>query len=173
MKTRIYLMGYMGSGKSTLGKKLSSALDYQFIDLDRYIEETTGNSIEEIFQKSGETIFRKIESEALTTVSKKEKVVIALGGGTPCHEENIKIIKNSGISVYLQIPPKGLLHRLSNAKAERPRIKGKEGDELLVFIDKDLKDREKYYLQSDIIIDGLNFNRENFNKLVKETLDKS
>ena len=162
MNTRIYLMGYMGSGKSTLGKKIASAMDFQFIDLDKAIEENTHQTIAEIFNDFGEAHFRKLETKILKEVSKKEQVVIALGGGTPCFNENMEIIKSTGLSVYIEIPPKGLLNRLEHSKNIRPKIKEIKGQILLDYITKELTERELYYSQADLTVDGLNMNKNEF-----------
>ena len=92
----IYLIGLMGSGKSTLGPQLARNLQYEFIDMDSYIEEKEQLSIPQIFQKQGEDFFRKVEAEALNDLSSKQKVVISTGGGTPCFHDNLDVIKKTG-----------------------------------------------------------------------------
>jgi len=150
---RIYLIGYMGSGKSTVGKGLAKAFGLQFIDLDTYIEKRNFKTIPELFATVGEEGFRKAEQKALHEVSEFENVVIATGGGAPCFFDNMEVIKRTGKSVYLRGTPHILAERLLNSKTERPLIKGKSEEELITFIHETLAKREKWYLQADIILD--------------------
>jgi shikimate kinase len=149
---RIYLIGYMGSGKSTVGKKLAKALNLQFIDLDNFIEERNLKTIPEIFASVGEDGFRKVEQSALHEVSELENVVVATGGGAPCFFDNIELIKRTGISVYLNGTPRILAERLMNSKTERPLIKGKTKVELTEFIDDTLHKRDHWYKHADHVI---------------------
>lgn len=149
-----YLIGYMGSGKSTIGRKLANKLDIGFIDLDKYIEEKESSTIAEIFEMKGEAEFRKIEQQALIEVSKLENKVISLGGGTPCFFDNMEIINNSGVSVYLKMPIGMLVSRLINAKVQRPLIKGMNREELFSFIEEQLYEREKFYSLSSVVFDA-------------------
>ena len=142
---RIYLIGYMGCGKSSVAKKLAARLAYSCIDLDKFIEEQEGESISQLFEKKGEEGFRKIESVCLNTVSKLDNVVIATGGGTPCFENNIELINSTGISIYLKMNPIDLVNRLIDAKTERPLLKGKNKNELLEYITVQLEKRSIYY----------------------------
>lgn len=160
----------MGSGKSTLGKKIASAMDFKFVDMDKEIEKLAKLTISEIFNQMGEPYFRSIETQVLIQLSTSQKTVVALGGGTPCSEENIKLIKSSGSSVYIQIPPKGLLNRLENSKTLRPKIKGLKRNDLLEFIEKELKIREPYYNQANMIVDGLTINKTLFIASLKQLL---
>jgi shikimate kinase len=146
---RIYLIGYMGSGKSTVGRKLAEALNLQFIDLDNFIEERNFKTIPEIFAAVGEEGFRKVEQSALHEVSEFENVVVATGGGAPCFFDNMELIKRTGISIYLNGTPRILAERLMNSKTERPLIKGKSKAELIQFIDDTLHKRNHWYKQAD------------------------
>ncbi|HPR30679.1 MAG TPA: shikimate kinase [Prolixibacteraceae bacterium] len=150
---RIYLIGYMGSGKSTVGRKLARKLDLQFIDLDDYIEERNHKTIPELFAYLGEEGFREAERKALQEVSRFENIVVATGGGTPCFFDNMDIIRSTGISVYLNGTPRILAERLMHSKTERPLIKGKTEEELTAFIHETLAKREKWYLQADVVLD--------------------
>lgn len=147
----------MGSGKSTLGKKLSNKLDYDFIDLDNYIENQLGLTISEIFEKEEEAVFRKYETQYLKEVGeKKESIIIALGGGTPCFGDNMSIINQLGRSVYLKYNAGILFSRLKNAKTSRPLLANKSDDELSSFISDLLSQREKYYNQCSVILENKN-----------------
>ena len=159
--TKIFLIGFMGSGKSTLGKKVARQLNIDFLDLDHFIEEQENQTIQGIFDQYGEVYFREKEREALKTIAEKQgKLVVALGGGTPCFYDNMEIINQSGASVYLKYNSGILADRLMNAKTERPLIKNKSKEELLSFINDILLNREKFYNQSHFVIEGNNIKAE-------------
>jgi len=160
MHTRIFLIGFMGSGKSTLGAKLARRLDYQFIDMDQLIEETAELSIPEIFQDHGEAVFRKWEHDILLELCSRDKLVISTGGGTPCHSLNMDLMKVNGCTIYLNLSPLALKNRLIQSRTERPLIKGKTDAELLSFISALLGEREHFYRQAEHIADGLNVRSE-------------
>ena len=145
---RIYLIGYMGSGKSTLGRRLSKHLDVQFVDMDHYIEERHCKTIPQIFEEEGEAEFRKKERKALEELSEFTDIVIATGGGAPCFFDNIDLMNKSGKTIYLNIHPTILADRLIHSKTERPLIKGKSREELVAFIDDTLKKRNEFYSQA-------------------------
>ena len=151
---RIYLIGFMGCGKSTFGKRLAKKLDCPFVDLDDEIEQRAGKSIDELFKMEGESVFRKMEQEALLDTIIHKKAVIATGGGTPCFEDNMEFMNAEGVTVYLRMSPLSITHRLENAKKIRPLVHGRKGEELNEFIKKTLSARESYYLQSHCIIKG-------------------
>jgi len=148
----IFLMGYMTSGKSSLGKKLAKHFDVDFIDLDRYLEKQEQLTISEIFQHKGEAYFREAEAKALRQFPKDQKVVIALGGGTPCHHENINFIKETGTSIYLDIATSTLIGRLREKKAKRPLVANLKDEEISHFVENQISQRTPYYQQADIII---------------------
>ena len=151
---RIYLIGFMGCGKSSFGKRLAKKLDYPFVDLDDDIEQRAGKTIDELFKMEGESVFRKMEQEALLDTIIHKKAVIATGGGTPCFEDNMEFMNAEGVTVYLRMSPLSITHRLENAKKIRPLVLNRKGEELQAFIKKTLADREAYYLQSHCIIKG-------------------
>lgn len=150
---RIYLIGYMGSGKSTVGKGLAKELSLQFIDLDSFIEERNHKTIPEIFASLGENGFRLLEQKALHEVASFENIVIATGGGAPCFFDNMEVINKTGISVYLNGTPQILMDRLRHSKTDRPLINGKSDPELLEFIHDTLEKRNQWYKQARVIID--------------------
>lgn len=152
IRMRIYLIGYMGSGKSHLGWNFSNHLGVQFVDMDNYIEERNCKTIPQIFAEDGEAEFRKKERKALEELSEFTDIVIATGGGAPCFFDNIDLMNESGKTIYLNIDPKILADRLMKSKTERPLIKGKSREELVAFIDETLKKRNEFYKQAKFYI---------------------
>mgnify|MGYP005838341573 CR=1 FL=1 len=151
----VYLIGFMGSGKSTVGKKLSKRLGFAFIDLDKEIERTEGRSVSKIFTEEGESYFRNIEAEVLRDCSKKSDTVISCGGGTPCFNENMEYMNNAGQTVYLEMTAAALMSRLIYSRSKRPLIAELDDSELDQFIRKSLAEREKWYRKSMHIMEGL------------------
>ena len=169
MNTRIFLIGFMGSGKSTLGIQLARRVDYQFIDMDRLIEETAEMSVPEIFNEHGEEVFRKWEHDILVELCRREKLVVATGGGAPCHSQLMDLMNNHGSTIYLKLSPEALLNRLTQSRTERPLIKGKSETELLDFIKSLLKKRESFYKRATHIVDGIKTQPEALAKLLQES----
>ncbi|WP_071133764.1 shikimate kinase [Millionella massiliensis] len=149
----IFLIGYMGSGKTTLGRPLASRLGYRFTDLDKAIEDGEERTIGEIFSTDGEAYFRDLERKYLQKiVDEGGDWVISTGGGTPCFGENMALMNASGVTVYLKIAPRMLADRLLAAKVCRPLVAGKTPDELLSYIEETLAVREKFYGQANVIV---------------------
>jgi shikimate kinase len=151
---RIYLVGFMGSGKTTVGRKLAAILGYDFIDLDDFIENEYKISIPRIFEKYDENAFRKIEHKSLKRCSDYENTLISTGGGTPCFFNNMELINNSGFSVYIRMHPKSLYNRLISSKKKRPLLKEKSPEEIMAFIEHSLKVREPFYNQAALTVKG-------------------
>jgi shikimate kinase len=145
----------MGSGKSSHGRKIARMMGYDFVDMDDWIIEKEGLSIPEIFSKYGEPYFRKSEEQAIIKLGDLERVVIATGGGTPCHGKNMDLLKNSGLTIYLKLGPEALLSRLKDSAASRPLMAGKTPEEMYETIIEMLREREPYYSRAHMIIDGL------------------
>ncbi|HQF01499.1 MAG TPA: shikimate kinase [Bacteroidales bacterium] len=156
----VYLIGYMGAGKSTAGRQLARLLGYDFLDLDRAFEETYKISIVDFFDKYDEDTFRLIERKMLENTFSLKSHVISTGGGTVCNGDNIRQINEHGISVYIRMHPDSLFHRLRNSKRPRPRIINLKDAELKRFIEKDLEQRDLFYQMAHLQIKGedLNFN---------------
>ncbi|KQC29527.1 shikimate kinase [Flagellimonas eckloniae] len=152
---KVVLIGYMASGKSSIGRLLANDLDIGFIDLDEYIESEMQKSITTIFSEKGEIFFRKLEHEMLDKVlHENESVVLSTGGGTPCYGENMKtILNNSDHSIYLQLPVLTLANRISNEKDQRPLVKNIENKDLPEFVGKHLFERRQFYAQAKHILD--------------------
>jgi|UniRef100_UPI00404A1815 shikimate kinase len=153
---KILLTGYMGSGKSTIGAHLAEILNYEFVDLDQYIEAYESQSVSELFKTKGEIYFRKKETSYLHEVlSKNESSVIALGGGTPCYGNNMKLILDAAEakSIYLKLSIPSLVKRLELEKSKRPLISHlKSSEELTEFVGKHLFERSFYYSQANFTI---------------------
>lgn len=167
---RIYLIGYMGCGKSTLGRRLSKHLGVQFVDMDHYIEERNCKTIPQIFAEEGEAEFRIKERKALEELSEFTDIVIATGGGAPCFFDNIGLMNQSGKTIYMNIDPEILADRLLKSKTERPLIKGKSREELVAFIDETLKKREAFYLQAKYQITQPDVDLEYVEQLIGATI---
>ena len=169
-KDKIYLLGFMGSGKSTFGKKIARVLNYEFSDLDNYIESVAAQSVACIFETQGEANFRSLESECLTHYNTKKKIVVATGGGTPCFQNNMDLMLKQGCCVYLKLPEGALYQRLYQASPKRPLLMGKSEDELRSFIHDLLQQREPIYMRSHIIVDGMNLSPASLTGVLKHKL---
>jgi shikimate kinase len=149
---RIFLVGYMCSGKTTLGKYLAKEMNLHFIDLDEYIEEKESQTIAQIFEVNGEYIFRELEHNYLKELSLLDDVIIATGGGAPCFSNNMKLINDTGISVYLKTSISVLIDRLLVMGDNRPLVRGQSREELNKFVIPHFKDRESFYEEAKIKI---------------------
>ena len=165
---KFFLIGYMGSGKSTAGEKLAAKLNYDFIDLDKFIESEYKQTIPEIFATKGEKEFRAMEHNALKKLIEKNNLVIACGGGTPCYYENIELMNNNGVTVYIKMSADMLVSRLINAKVKRPLIENKTEKELHAFVNRQLEKREDIYHQAQYTVKGKDLDINELAKFVKE-----
>ena len=148
----------MGSGKTTVGRRLAKLMDYTFVDVDQVFEERYHLSISAFFDKYDEDAFRQIEKELIEEVSQNSNQVISTGGGAPCFFDNLEMMKKSGVVVYLQMAVKSLADRLSNAKKVRPILKNLSAEELHLFIENQLAKREVFYKQANITVKGESIN---------------
>ena len=151
--TRIILIGYMGAGKTTIGKILAKDLGIPFYDLDWYIETRMRKKVKQIFDERGEEGFRVIEKNMLHEVAEFEDVVLACGGGTPCFFDNMEYLVGQGDVVYLRGTPEVLFRHLKMGKGVRPLLLGKNDEELLQYIKENVKKREEYYMKANHIVD--------------------
>src|ERR1035437_10296834 len=142
----ITLIGFMGSGKTTVGKVLAEKMGLDFADLDSVIESSEKSSIADIFKTKGEDYFRELERDALNSLLKKDNLLIATGGGTPCFFDNLANINKNSISIYLKMSADSLFERLKNEPNHRPLIKDLKDKELRLFISDLLATREPFYL---------------------------
>ncbi len=150
-----FLIGFMGSGKTTHGRRLAAYLNVDFVDLDDLFEQQTGTAISNYFTVFGEEKFRQTESALLKDTVYPKNAIVSTGGGLPCFFDNLDWMKQHGTTVYLQVPPQVIASRLSNAKTERPLLQHKTGEELLQYITQKLTEREPIYLQAQVIISGV------------------
>ncbi len=157
---KIFLIGFMGCGKTTLGTKLAAKLTYEFIDLDKVIEARARTTIAGYFEKFGELKFREFERDTLQRFNYPENIIIATGGGAPCFFDNMEWMNKNGKTIYLSLPPKALASRLKNAKEKRPLIKDLDEDGLIRFITTKLEEREPFYKKAQLIIDGIGLTAE-------------
>jgi shikimate kinase len=153
VKLKLFLVGYMGAGKTTVGKLLAEKLNWSFIDVDWFIENRYCQPIATIFEEKGESGFREIERRTLVEISNFEKVVISTGGGLPCFFDNMDIMNRTGITIYLKSNVDKLIGRLDLDKQKRPLIKEKNLEELQDFVEKNLEKREPFYSRAKLILD--------------------
>ena len=151
---RIFLTGYMGAGKTTLGKALSRKLNLPFVDLDWYMEERFHKTVGELFVERGEAGFRELEKNMLHEVGAFEDVVISTGGGAPCFFDNMDFMNRNGKTVFLNVHPDVLFRRLRVAKQQRPILQGKQDDELKEFIIRALEKRTPFYSQAQYVFNA-------------------
>lgn len=166
---RIIIIGYMGAGKTTVGKALSKELGIPFYDLDWYIESRMRKTVAQLFAERGEENFRQIEYNMLHEVAEFEDVIISCGGGTPCFFDNIDYMNEQGETIYLKATPEVLCGHLKMGKTVRPLLLGKTEDELLSYIGQQLSVRENYYNKAKHVLDvSLLDNYEKIKITVKE-----
>ena len=152
--TRIFLIGYMGAGKTTLGKAFARAMGLTFIDLDWYIEERFHKTVRELFTERGEDAFRDLERRMLHEAGEFEDVVISVGGGTPCFFDNVDYMNSVGETVFLDVDIRVLFRRLKIAKQQRPLLDGKSDEELMLFIHEALQKRLPFYTRAKHTFNG-------------------
>ncbi len=153
----IFIIGYMGCGKSTIGKKLAWKLGYPFMDTDTIIEVIAEKSIAEIFESEGEECFRNMEHELLKEIIKNKNIVVSTGGGMPCFNNNMDIMNIAGTTVYIKMSHESLAKRLTQSKQKRPLLADIPLEELPETIKKNLSEREKFYNKAKLIMKGENF----------------
>ncbi len=155
MARRVFLTGFMGSGKSSLGRRLATELRWQLIDTDSEIERRAGMTIPEIFEQQGEEAFRKLESQVIADAATSENnTVVALGGGAVCREGAMEMLADAGETIYLKMSPARLVGRMSPVgRAKRPKIAGMGDAELTAFIEKTLPERENFYNRATFVLD--------------------
>ena len=165
----VFLIGFMGSGKTTWGRKLATKTGRTFIDLDEVIVHEIGMPIAEYFAQHGEDAFRQVESQALKTLPlTEEAAIVSTGGGTPCFFDNMAWMNRTGTTIYFRLPPKALWDRLMQTDiASRPALKGLSGPELLADITSRLAERSPYYEQAEHTVNQLSLQLDELARLVR------
>lgn len=171
MVMRIFLVGYMGSGKSRWGKMIANHYGLRFIDLDTHIEEREGMTIPEIFAKYNEEGFREIEKRALKSIGDIDNVIIATGGGAPCFDNNMQEMNSLGETLYIEGTPELLRDRITSSKTERPLVKNYSQDELLEYIQNHLNSRKPFYEQAKYKIVTGDLELENFIQILDPVIN--
>jgi len=153
---KIFLIGYMASGKSTIGRKMAEEMEFNFLDLDNEIEKSESMKISEIFSTGGEALFRGIEMKCLRKVlSLKGDYIISSGGGTPCFYDNMDRMKAAGHTLFLEMDAKSITFRLMNARGDRPMVNGIEEGELLEFVTQQMEERRLCYADAHSTVNAL------------------
>jgi shikimate kinase len=168
--SKIFLIGFMGSGKSTAGRKLASQLNWSFIDLDEKIQKMEGMKIPDIFSLKGEPYFRKLEAKALQELKSVKETVISTGGGTPCFADNMDFMMSSGLTVYIRMTPLNLKKRLEGSVEGRPLLREVDMKDLQEYITSKLAEREKWYSRAEIVIDVVNNDLPDLLSLIKKQI---
>ena len=151
---RLYLIGYMGCGKSTIGRKIARYAYMRFVDTDSKVEQREGATVADIITNQGEEYFRTVEQAVLADTAADDDIVVSTGGGLPVWGDNMARIAQLGVSVYLRRSPKNIISRLSPyGRQKRPKFRGFNDEQLLAFMTTHMAEREPIYSQADIIID--------------------
>jgi shikimate kinase len=164
----IFLVGFMGAGKTTLAKKLASKLAYTWLDTDQEIEKKEGMKVSEIFEVRGEAYFRALEKQLVEELIPHQNIIIATGGGLPCFNNLMENLNQLGTTIYLERTPKELFQRVKQATNSRPLIAHKTDEELLEYIESTMEKRREIYLQSKIIADRFSQTPEKIIALIQK-----
>ena len=157
---KIFLVGFMGSGKTTIGRCLAERIGFDFVDTDHFIEMQQGMTVSELFARHGEDAFRKMEHNLLLEIQQLDYTVVSTGGGMPCYGNNMDIMRSCGKVVYLKTPPQTLTRRLLCSPNERPLIEGKTEKELEQYIVEKLNEREHFYSRAHIVVENEHLSME-------------
>lgn len=152
---KVFLIGFMGCGKSTMGKRLAKKTGYTFIDLDQQLEKAMGMTIGAYFSEYGEAAFRTLESETLQTFDYPPNAIVATGGGAPCFFDNIEWMNRNGLSVYIEMSPLALAKRLENGKDKRPLLRDLNETQMVEFIKSRLEERNVFYKRALLTVNGI------------------
>ncbi|MFT3746844.1 MAG: shikimate kinase [Agriterribacter sp.] len=165
---RIFLLGYMGAGKTYWGKLWAARHGMDFFDLDHEIEQNAGMTIREMFEKHGESFFREKEKEALHQFENRNDFILSTGGGTPCFFDNIQWMNDKGITIYLNASIQVIAERLLKEKDHRPLIKNLTNEELIPFIENNINKRNKFYTQSGVILNTEAIAEDTFEQIMRK-----
>ena len=157
---RIYLVGYMGAGKTTAAKRLAKRLGWDVVDTDALFEEKYRISVDDFFQKYDEPLYRKLESEILKSTEKMENTVISTGGGTACYFDNMDWMNLHGLTVFMRVSPASAVDRVLHSHHKRPLVRGKSEEELMEFVSYHYASRMPFYEQAKITVKSEDFDLE-------------
>ena len=169
---RIYIVGYMGAGKTTAARRLAQRLGWEVADTDALFEEKYKISVCDFFNKYDEPLYRKLESEVLKETENLENVVVSTGGGTACYFDNIDWMNRHGLTVFLRISEKAVVNRLLHAKRKRPLAEGKSETELMAFVNQHYSSRLPFYEQAKITVKAEDLDLDKLIQLIKNETDK-
>ncbi|MBR4584954.1 MAG: shikimate kinase [Bacteroidales bacterium] len=167
---RIFLVGFMGAGKSVIGRLLTKSLNHDFYDLDSEIESKYRTSVSSIFAKYDEACFRTLETTVLQSFSDKNDFVMSCGGGTPCFNKNMELMNSLGITVYLKLPPDVLATRIYNSVKTRPLTAEKSQEELAEYVEKTLNSRESFYSMAKITVNCTDADKDEIVKRIASAI---
>ncbi len=153
----IFLIGYMGCGKSTIGRKLKQRLEWEVVDTDKIIEQNEGCSVAQIFETRGEEYFRELERGVVETLAKQsEDCIVSTGGGLPIWGDNMSMLNDVGVTIYLNRTAENIASRLSaNGRYKRPKLRGLNDEELVAFMSENISQRETTYKKAKLVIDAV------------------
>ncbi|MDR1668048.1 MAG: shikimate kinase [Bacteroidales bacterium] len=163
---KIFLTGFMGSGKSTIGRRMSEIVGFDFWDTDRLIEQEQGKTVSEIFAELGEDAFRRLEHNLLLSLAARDFAVVSTGGGMPCFHQNMDLMLHCGKVVYLKTHPETLARRLMRSQTERPLIRDKTFEALQEYITVKLKEREPFYRRAEFVVQTEDFSMDGLLRLL-------
>ncbi|MGP1446067.1 MAG: shikimate kinase [Candidatus Limimorpha sp.] len=174
MVTRIFILGYMGAGKTTIARRLAQRLGWRFFDTDKMVEESTGLSIDEYFKKNGEGAFRQLETKVLQCTAELDHVVVSTGGGTPCFNQNMDWMNKHGFTVFVQVSAESAVSRLLSSKNRRPLLENKSREELMAYVKQHYTSRLPFYQQAQMTIKGENLSVDDLLVMIRlyEEVDK-
>ena len=157
---RIYIVGYMGAGKTTAARRLAQCLGWEVVDTDALFEEKYKISVNDFFNKYDEPLYRKLESEVLKSTESLENVVVSTGGGTACYFDNMEWMNQHGLTVFLRISPKAAVDRVIHSRHKRPLVEGKSEEELIEFVNSHYASRLPFYELAQITVKSEDFDLE-------------
>ena len=167
---RIFLLGFMGSGKSHWGRLWAAAHNFNFIDLDEELEKQEQKTVAAIFETRGEDYFRQKETILLRSLTAQSNSIVSCGGGTPCFFDNMAWMNKNGLTIFLEATTQFILKNIKNEKDKRPLIKDKDDAEILFFIEQKLKERQPYYSKAKIILQAEDLNIDSIKKVINLSL---
>lgn len=165
---RIYLIGMPGTGKTYWAQRISVLKNIDWIDLDAEIEKESNLSIQAIFETEGEAVFRKKEAEALRKLVEFKNIVIATGGGAPCFHDNMKVMNETGVTIWIDESVEVLVERLKAGRDHRPMIRGMNDDQLIEFVERKLKERESFYSLAQYRLNDRHLNQQEIIKIIEQ-----